>query len=60
MAAGEEGGVTDTDLLPFRRFPWVQLVFCLACLAMTAWTWMRETRTAFTTETLRAQRTTSE
>ena len=26
---------------PFRRFPWVQLVFCLACLTMTAWTWMR-------------------
>ncbi len=25
----------------FRRFPWVQLVFCLACLTMTAWTWMR-------------------
>jgi hypothetical protein len=26
---------------PFRRFPWVQLVFCVACLTMTAWTWMR-------------------
>jgi len=26
---------------PFRRFPWVQLAFCLACLTMTAWTWMR-------------------
>jgi len=26
---------------PFRRFPWVQLVFCLACLTMTAYTWMR-------------------
>jgi len=26
---------------PFRRFPWIQLVFCLACLTMTAWTWMR-------------------
>jgi len=26
---------------PFRRFPYVQLVFCAACLAMTAWTWMR-------------------
>ena len=31
-------------------FPWVQLVFCLACLAMAAWTWMRDTRTALTTE----------
>ena len=29
------------DPTPFRRFPWVQLVFCLACLTMTAWTWMR-------------------
>jgi len=29
------------DASPFRRFPWVQLAFCLACLAMTAWTWMR-------------------
>ena len=26
---------------PFRRFPWIQLVFCLACLSMAAWTWMR-------------------
>ena len=26
---------------PFRRFPWVQLVFCIGCLTMTAWTWMR-------------------
>ena len=25
----------------FRRFPWVQLVFCLTCLATAAWTWMR-------------------
>ncbi|MHC4249627.1 MAG: hypothetical protein ACYS9X_10920 [Planctomycetota bacterium] len=23
------------------RFPWAQLVFCLACLGMAAWTWMR-------------------
>ena len=53
------------DASPFRRrarqgltesgadtpgFPWVQLVFCVACLAMTAWTWMERTRTAFTTE----------
>jgi len=22
-------------------FPWVQLVFCIACLSMMAWTWMR-------------------
>jgi hypothetical protein len=22
-------------------FPWIQLVFCLACLSMAAWTWMR-------------------
>ena len=32
--------MTD-DRSPFRRFPWVQLAFCLACLTMTAWTWMR-------------------
>jgi len=25
----------------FRRFPWAALAFCLACLSMTAWTWMR-------------------
>ncbi len=25
----------------FRRFPWVQLVFCLACVSMACWTWMR-------------------
>jgi hypothetical protein len=25
----------------FRRFPWIQLVFCIACLTMTGWTWMR-------------------
>ena len=36
--------MTDTspDRSPFRRFPWVQLVFCIACLSMTAWTWMRD------------------
>jgi len=33
---------TDDTPSPFRRFPWVQLVFCAACLAMTAWTWMRD------------------
>jgi len=33
--------MTDTSPSPFRRFPWAQLAFCLACLAMTAWTWMR-------------------
>ena len=35
--------MTDADASPspFRRFPWAQLAFCLACLAMTAWTWMR-------------------
>jgi len=32
---------TDDAPSPFRKFPWVQLVFCVACLAMTAWTWMR-------------------
>jgi len=31
----------DTSPSPFRRFPYVQLAFCAACLAMTAWTWMR-------------------
>ena len=49
-------GATDDTPYPFRRrvrqgltesgadapgFPWVQLAFCVACLAMTAWTWMR-------------------
>jgi hypothetical protein len=33
--------VTVINPTPFRRFPYVQLVFCLACLTMTAWTWMR-------------------
>ena len=57
--------MSDTDATPFRRptrqgrtpsgdeapgFPWVQLVFCVACLGIAGWTWMRETRTAFTTE----------
>jgi hypothetical protein len=33
--------VTEREPTPvFRRFPWVQLVFCLACLSMAAWTWM--------------------
>ena len=26
---------------PHARFPWVQLVFCIACFTMTAWTWLR-------------------
>ena len=30
-----------TETSPFRRFPLVQLVFCVACLTMTVWTWMR-------------------
>ncbi len=39
---GNTGLVTNTESTsPFRRFPWIQLVFCLACLAMTTWTWMR-------------------
>jgi hypothetical protein len=29
--------VRDTDRGPFRRFPWVQLVFCVACLGAAAW-----------------------
>jgi len=33
--------MNDASPSPFRRFPWVQLAFCLACLTMTAWTWMR-------------------
>ena len=37
----ETPDVTDASPSPFRRFPWVQLVFCVACLTMTAWTWMR-------------------
>ena len=42
--------MTDPDPSPFRRFPWIQLVFCIACLSMAAWTWMGKTRTVFTTE----------
>ena len=33
--------MSDPAPSPFRRFPWLQLAFCIACLAMTAWTWMR-------------------
>jgi len=33
--------MSDSGRSPFRRFPWVQLAFCLACLTMTGWTWMR-------------------
>jgi hypothetical protein len=39
---GDTGLVTEPEPTPvFRRFPWTQLVFCVACLSMTAWTWMR-------------------
>jgi len=39
---GDTRLVTEPDpTSPFRRFPWIQLVFCIACLTMTAWTWMR-------------------
>ncbi len=39
---GDSGLMTNTEPAPdFRRFPWVQLVFCIACLAMTGYTWMR-------------------
>ncbi|MHC4253723.1 MAG: hypothetical protein ACYS9X_31800 [Planctomycetota bacterium] len=38
---GDSGLVTGAEPAPvFRRFPWLQLVFCLACLSTTAWTWM--------------------
>ncbi len=41
-ALGDTGLVTQSDPTPvFRRFPWIQLVFCLACLFMAGWTWMR-------------------
>ena len=45
-AARREGesvsvSMSDTDRSPFRRFPWAQLAFCVACLAMTTYTWMR-------------------
>ncbi|MHC5057123.1 MAG: hypothetical protein ACYTKD_20795 [Planctomycetota bacterium] len=34
--------MTNAEPTPaFRRFPWIQLAFCLACLSMAAWTWMR-------------------
>ena len=39
---GDSGLVANADpTRVFRRFPWVQLVFCLACLSMTGWTWIR-------------------
>ena len=33
--------MADSSPSPFRRFPWAQLAFCLACLTMTGWMWMR-------------------
>jgi hypothetical protein len=34
--------VTEAEPTPVLcRFPWIQLVFCIACLSMAAWTWMR-------------------
>jgi hypothetical protein len=34
--------VTEPEPTTCRyRFPWVQLVFCIACLSMAAWMWMR-------------------
>jgi hypothetical protein len=41
VARREVRYVTHTDRTAFRRFPWIQLAFCIACLTMTAWTWMR-------------------
>jgi len=39
---GDTGLVTEAEPSPaFRRFPWIQLVCCISCLSMTAWTWMR-------------------
>jgi hypothetical protein len=39
---GDTSLVTEPEPTPvFRRFPWIQLVFCLACLSMTGWMWMR-------------------
>ncbi|MHC4247606.1 MAG: hypothetical protein ACYS9X_00615 [Planctomycetota bacterium] len=39
---GDTRLMTEPEHTPvFRRFPWVQLVFCLACLSMAAWLWMR-------------------
>jgi len=37
----ENANTENADRSPFRRFPHVQLAFCIACLTMTAWTWMR-------------------
>jgi len=36
----ENANTDNADRSPFRRFPYVQLAFCLACLTVTAWTWM--------------------
>ena len=35
--------MTDSNPTPFRRFPWAQLVFCLACLGMATWMLIKET-----------------
>jgi hypothetical protein len=38
----DSDSVANAEPTPvFRRFPWIQFVFCLACLSMTAWAWMR-------------------
>ena len=43
MAARAKGiGVSDTDRSLFRSFPWVQFVFCAACLGMAAWLIFRD------------------
>ncbi|MHC5057023.1 MAG: hypothetical protein ACYTKD_20285 [Planctomycetota bacterium] len=35
--------MTDTEPVPvFRRFPWIQLVFCLACLGMAVCLLLRD------------------
>jgi hypothetical protein len=40
--SSDAGLETSAEPAPaFARFPWIQLVFCVACLSMVAWTWMR-------------------
>jgi hypothetical protein len=40
-AAGREAATHADAPSPHAKFPWAPALFCAACLAMAAWTWMR-------------------